>query len=151
MKITLEQIDELKKRANVGYKDAKEALEKFDGDLVEALAYLDGEKKIKSGNYNTSDLWSKCKKLISKGNRIKLKITKNEGTIISVPITLVIIFGLITFPLFAASMVLAIITGCKIRFIKENGMDCAINRHLEKVAVVVNETAQRVTEDFKKA
>lgn len=151
MKITLEMIDELKKRANVGYKDAKEALEKFDGDLVEALAYLDGEKKIKSGNCDSSVLWGKCKNLISKGNKIKLSITKKESTIINVPITLVAIGGIAVPPLFIGSMGLAILTGCRIRFNNENGKECSINKHLEKVAVVVNETVQNAAEDFNKA
>ena len=36
MKITIEMIDEVKKRSKVSYEDAKEALEKYDGNLVEA-------------------------------------------------------------------------------------------------------------------
>jgi hypothetical protein len=151
MKITLEQIDDLKRRANVGYKDAKEALEKFDGDLVEALAYLDGEKKIKSGNITGADVLSTCKNVVSKGNKIKLKITKNESTILNLPLTLVIIIGIITMPLTIASIVLAIFTGCKIRFIKENGESCSINKHIEKATIIVNETAQKVAEDIKNA
>lgn len=37
MSFNLNQIDELKKRANVSYEDAKDALEKCNGDLIEAL------------------------------------------------------------------------------------------------------------------
>jgi hypothetical protein len=151
MKVTLEQIDELRKRANVGYKEAKEALEMFDGDLVEALSYLDGEKKIKSDCINGSDIFGKIKGLISKGNKIKLKISKNEATIINVPITLVVIVGICVFPFLAASMILSIITGCKIRLVKENGEDCSINKHIEKVSNAVNNATQKVTEEFKKA
>lgn len=151
MKVTLEQIDELRKRANVGYKEAKEALEMFDGDLVDALAYLDGEKKTKTDCINGSDIFGKIKKLISKGNKIKLKISKNDITIINVPITLVIIVGIALFPFFVASMILSVVTGCKIRVVKDNGEDCFINKHIEKVSNVVNDAAQKVTEEIKKA
>jgi hypothetical protein len=151
MKITLEQIDELRKRSNVGYKEAKEALEKYDGDLVEALASLDEEKKIKSGSITGNDIYGTCKNIVSRGNKIKLKITKNDNTIINLPLTLVIIIGIITIPLFIGSMILAVFTGCKIRFVKENGEDCSINKHIEKAAIIVNETAQKVTEDIKNA
>ncbi len=37
MNVSLEQIDLLRKRANVSYEEAKEVLEKFDGDIIEAL------------------------------------------------------------------------------------------------------------------
>lgn len=45
MSISIEQIDLLRKRANVGYKEAKEALEKCNGDIVEALSYLEEQNK----------------------------------------------------------------------------------------------------------
>ena len=46
MKITLEQIDFLRERANVSYKEAKEALEQSEGDMVEALVMLEKQNKI---------------------------------------------------------------------------------------------------------
>ena len=150
MKVTLEQIDELRKRANVGFKEAKDALEMFDCDLVDALTYLEGQKKIKTDGTSGTDVIGKIKKLIAKGNKIKLKISKNDSTIINLPITLVIIVGIILFPFFVASMVLAVITSCKIRLVKDNGEDCCINKHIEKVSNVVNDAAQKVTDEFKK-
>ena len=47
MSINLEQIDELRKRANVSYEDAKNALEQSDGNLIDALVYLEKQNKIK--------------------------------------------------------------------------------------------------------
>ena len=41
MSVNLELIDELRKRANVSYEDARDALEKCNGDMVEALIYLE--------------------------------------------------------------------------------------------------------------
>lgn len=151
MKVTIEQIDELKKRANVGYKEAKEALEKFDGDLVEALAYLDGEKKIKSGCVNGSDVFETGKRIIRKGNKIKFNISKNNNTILNLPLTLVIIVGIAGMPFFIGAMALALITGCKIRFIKESGEDCSINKHIEKVSIVVNDVTQKVSSEIQNA
>ena len=46
MNVSLEQIDLLRKRANVSYEEAKEVLEKFDGDIIEALVYLEKNKKV---------------------------------------------------------------------------------------------------------
>ena len=46
--ITIEQVDKLKKRANISYEDAKAALEATEGDLLEAVIYLEREGKIKA-------------------------------------------------------------------------------------------------------
>ncbi len=41
MNITIEMMDELRKRIDVDYKQAKEALTLSGGDMVEALVYLE--------------------------------------------------------------------------------------------------------------
>ena len=46
MQITLEQVEILKEKAGLGYKDALELLEKTDGDLLKALALLEEEGKF---------------------------------------------------------------------------------------------------------
>ena len=50
MEITLEQIDLIMQRANVSYAEAKAALEKANGDILEALLLLEQGEKIKSNN-----------------------------------------------------------------------------------------------------
>ena len=54
--ITLEMVDKLKERANVSYEDAKAALEVTNGDLLEAMIYLEKQGKIQGPHmrsYNT--------------------------------------------------------------------------------------------------
>jgi len=54
--ITLEQVEKLKERANVSYEDARSALEYTDGDMLEAVIYLERQGKICSpemSSYNT--------------------------------------------------------------------------------------------------
>ena len=55
MNITLEQIDILRKRANVSYKEAKDALEKNNGNMVEALTYLEEQNRIKPEGIKIGD------------------------------------------------------------------------------------------------
>ena len=45
MKISLEAIDQLRMRANISYREAKELLEETGGDLIEALVYLEENSK----------------------------------------------------------------------------------------------------------
>lgn len=56
-KITIEQVEKLQQRANVSYEEAKEALEKCDGDILEALIMLEKEGKTAQtggGSYRTN-------------------------------------------------------------------------------------------------
>ncbi len=54
----LEQIEKLRERANVTYDEAKAALEAADGDLLEALIYLERQGKVDpphgGGSYSTA-------------------------------------------------------------------------------------------------
>jgi NACalpha-BTF3-like transcription factor len=46
MAVSLELIEILRERANISYEEAKEALEKCNNDVVEALIYLEKQDKI---------------------------------------------------------------------------------------------------------
>ena len=46
--VTLDQVEKLRKRANISYDEAKAALEDTDGDLLEAIINLEKENRIKS-------------------------------------------------------------------------------------------------------
>ncbi len=41
-----EKVEKLRQRANVSYEEAKEALDKSQGDLLDAMIYLEGQGKI---------------------------------------------------------------------------------------------------------
>lgn len=154
MTITLEQIDLLRKRANVNYKEAKEALEKFDGNIVEAIAYLEDQNKVRPEKTSVSDcgLFQKIKSIIAKGNKIKFVIAKNDTIILSLPLTLTVLIGFISLPFSIAALVLAIVTNCKIRIEKENGQECSsINNGIEKVSNAVTNVTNKVTEEIKNA
>lgn len=46
--ITIEQVERLRKKANVSYDEAKAALEACGGDLLDAMIYLERQGKVKS-------------------------------------------------------------------------------------------------------
>jgi len=71
----LNQIDELRKRANVSYSDAKEALEKCNGDMLDALVYLEKNNK---GQTAKQGLFDKISALLKKGSKKRLIIQKQE-------------------------------------------------------------------------
>ena len=49
----LEKVEKLRERANVSYEEAKEALEKSNGDLLDAIVYLERQGKVKAPEQTT--------------------------------------------------------------------------------------------------
>lgn len=49
---TLEQVEKLREKANVSYDEAKAALDACNGDLLEALIYLEKQGKVKAPEGN---------------------------------------------------------------------------------------------------
>lgn len=140
MKITLEQIDSLRKRANVSYQDAKEALEKYEGDIVEALVYLEKEKKVKASKKaeGRGDFWERIKGIIRKGNKTKLQIKNENRVVLNIPITLAIIITVFATHITILGLVIALLTKHKIRIEKANGGDIEVNKVFDKMASAVN-------------
>jgi len=54
--VTLDQVEKLRERANISYDEAKAALEKTDGDILEAIINLEEESRISApeGGYYSS-------------------------------------------------------------------------------------------------
>lgn len=131
MSISLEKIDLLKERANVSYTEAKEALERTNGDLVEALILLEKESKIKKSKKNFSEhldekgnnLSEEIKKFFRTMKTYSFKVTKSGKTYLDVPLILAIILGIVCMP---TSMVIAFIlfvTGFRFMMVKNDGTE----------------------------
>jgi len=134
MIITIEMIDELKKRANVSFENAKEALEKYNGNLLEALIYLEKHNKIKfTTTSEKNDFFDKVKELIRKGNNTRFIISKSERTVLNLSLTVTILIGAVTFHVSAIALIIGLITGYKFKFEKNNGEDMKVNKVLNKV------------------
>lgn len=145
----LELIDELRKRANVSYEIAKDALEKCNGDIVEALIYLEKQNKTKTEK-PSEGLLDKIIKLIKKGNATKFIIQKNENIILSLPVTLIVIITVIAPYVAIPGVILALITGCRLSLKDKNGEDIKdVNENLEKVSQAVDNAKSTIINDMK--
>ncbi len=136
MKITLEQIDLIRKRAKVSYNDAKDALEKCNSDTVEALIYLENNRKIKGQNVEhcTNKFTGFLKNLYRKSVKTRFIISKNNNIIINFTLLLTIILGIIiTPPVFLICIAIAFLTGHKIRLHREDGEDIDVNKVFDDI------------------
>ncbi len=149
MSISIDKIDILMERAQVGYKEAKDVLEKFDGNVVEALIYLENEEKTTTDTKHRSrdgraqmkeefsrtrtSFFDKVRKFIINLHKTKFIISKGEGTILNLPMTITTILVLMTVPFSLILLALGILTGYKISIVKPNGKNIKVSEALQFV------------------
>ena len=150
MSIRLENIDELRKRANVSYEDAKDALENCNDDIVEALIYLEKQNKIKpeQSAEQTSEFWTKVKNVIKKGNNTKLIIRKKDYTVLSLPVTAAVIISIFAPYITVVGILIALLTGHRIKFEGKNGECTQVNDTLNKVSDTIDTAKKKLAEDI---
>lgn len=142
----LDQIDELKKRANVSYGDAKEALEQCNGDLLEALIYLETRNKIKPEQQSCSFL-SKMKSLFHKGNQTSFIIRKKQRTVLDLSVTITALLAVCAPYIVIPVLLLALVTGHRMKFEGNNGEDIKVNSTLDKISAAVDSAKKKLTEE----
>ncbi len=124
MEISLEKIELVTDRTGVSYKEAKEALEKVEGNVVDAIIYLEEnmeETVDKTLNQRGKTLVDKIKKIIEKGNVSRIVIRKNGEVILNLPVNVGIIGGVFaTMPTIIA-VIAAFGTRCDIEIVKDSG------------------------------
>lgn len=134
MDISLENIDKVVKRTNVSYKEAKDALEKSNGDVIKAIIYI--EEQHKTWGENLTDkgekIIDKVKEILRKGNVTKIVVKKDNEIIMNIPITAGVIGTILSAPMALLGFTAAMLSKCKIEIIKEDGEVIDVNDLVEK-------------------
>ena len=123
MEITLEKIELVKDRTGVGYKEAKEALEKTEGSVVDAIILIEEtiDESIKETEKKNSQVLDAIKEAVRKGNVSRIVIKKDQEVIMNLPVSIGII-GSVLFPWAAiGGSIAALGTKCSIELVKEGG------------------------------
>lgn len=148
MSISLELIEKLKEKVNISYADAKEALEKCNGDLVDALIYVEKENKIKATpeENKSPGFWDTVKKWVKRCNDTRLVISKNTETVLNLSLTIFIILAIIATPFVFIALLLALFTGHRFR-LKATGCDeTNINKTFDDISTAASKVTDKVTE-----
>lgn len=159
MEIKLEQVDQVRQRTGVSYSKAKEALEKTDGNVLDAIILIEEEGKMffddinqECGDYSTQKsetidelkIW--LKDLINKGNVTRIKVKKDDEVIVDIPVNAGIAAGIIAVvipPLLAVLLVAAVVTKVTIEITKEDGTVEVVNKYVSKA---VNDAKDMATD-----
>lgn len=119
--ITLEKVDLLRERTGLSYREAKEALERSNGNVVEALIDLEGKKQTKwteEFSVKSTEVIDKVKELLHEGNINKIRVKSDGRTLVEIPVALGAI-GAIALPQLAALGVLvAVFKRCTIEVVR---------------------------------
>lgn len=133
MSINIEQIDLLRKRANVSYEEAKDALEKNNDDLVEALVYLEQKNKTKSfKNSSASGFMGKLKNLFNKSMEYKFLVYKESEVAVKLPLLVFILLLVLACPITIVALLISLFSGWKIKFMKK-GTEIKLDGVVEKI------------------
>lgn len=132
MDINLEKIELVKDRTGSTYAEAKEALERADGSVVDAIIYIEDrinkEFDDMSGNgFKDSPVFAKIKEIIEKGNIARIIIKKNGTIYVNFPLT-VGVLGVVLVPWgVIIGSIAALGTQCDIEFVDHSGKVTDIN------------------------
>jgi len=142
MEITLEKIELVRDRTGVSYKEAKEALERAEGSVVDAIIGIEesiGDKTRGKVGESSVRVVEKIKELVKKGNVSKIVIKKDDEVVLNLPINV----GLLGTVIAPWAMVLGVLaafgTKCVIEIVKEDGS-------IIDVSELTNETIGDVVE-----
>ncbi|NLL31058.1 MAG: DUF4342 domain-containing protein [Clostridiales bacterium] len=158
MSITLEKVDQVIERTGVSYAEAKEALELSNEDVVDAIIYIENQKKAekiksKEEKYETiEDLKNWFKELINKGNVTRIRVSKDGKEIVDVPVNAGIaagVIGVLIPPILAFVVIAAVVTKITIEITKADGTVEVVNKYITKTMEDIKDTATNVATKVK--
>lgn len=152
MNISIELIDEMRKRTNCSYQEAKELLEKHNGDMIEAIIDFErkqGPKSKHKNHHHEHNHGEKAKSLFNKGFKTRFIIEKDGSIILNISVNVLILGLLLTMPVIILDMIFFVVIylmGYKIRIRKEEGKEVDINEFVDDLSTKVKTAADKMTE-----
>lgn len=159
--ISIESMDKILQRLpKATYKQAKEALEKTNGNVVEAIIYLestydnlkDDTKKTSHEVFgkNTDEIKEQVLQLIKKSNVIRIIVEKNDKTVLNIPLTVGVV-GVIVGPMLSLlSLSAAVISKSKIKISNEDeGTVIDLGEFSEDKFQVIKDMVANTAKDMK--
>lgn len=125
MEINLEKIDLIRERTGVSYREAKEALEHNQGDVIDTLIELEDKTKTDTNwteefSVRSTEVIDKVKELIREGNINKIRI-KHEGRVLAeIPVALGAIGAVVLPQLAALGVLVAVFKRCTIEVVRQD-------------------------------
>ena len=151
--ISLESVDKVIERTGVTYGEAKEALEYTDGEILDAIIYLENKNnKDEKVTESVDEFKSWLKELIRKGNVSRIIIKKDDKTIVDVPVNAGVAVGVMSIimpAILAFGVIAAVATKITIEITRTDGSVEVVNKYISKAAIEVKEKATNFAESIR--
>lgn len=124
--ITLEKIDIVRERIGVSYREAKEILEKNNGNVIEALVDAENKKQnnwTEEFSVRSNEVMDKVKELIHEGNVNRIRIKNDGKTLVEIPVALGAIGAVVLPQLAALGVLVAVFKRCTIEVVRTGEED----------------------------
>lgn len=152
MEISLEKIELVKDRTGVNYKEAKDALIKAEGSVVDAIIMIEDEidiaPKSKAAD-QVSQMIENVKQLIHKGNVSKIVIRRDGEIILNIPVNLGIVGAVWLFWPTVVATIAALGMKCTIELIKDDGEVVSISEKAAETFGGVKENCSVIADDLR--
>ncbi len=152
MSISIDKIDLIMERAQVGYAAARDVLQKFDGNVVESLIYLEGSQQTRNYHEQVAaakaprvSFWCKLKKSLNRLHQTHFVLTKNKNTVLDLPLTVAGLLVMITLPFSFFLLLIAMVSGHRMTIRKPNGQKV----RMQEAVQFVDKQSQKVREAIK--
>lgn len=156
---TLKKIKLIMDRTKLSEDKAKELLDKYQGDVIEALIHYEREKEKNKNNFSEkiseSEFIAYIKELIKNGNVARIIIRKEETVLVNIPVNAGIVVGiamLLNPVLVVLGAATAVVTNLEVDIIKKDGSVEVVNKivknGVETGTKVVSEVGYELKEIF---
>ncbi|MDO4719129.1 MAG: DUF4342 domain-containing protein [Peptostreptococcaceae bacterium] len=139
--ITIEKVDQVVERTGVSYEEARDALNACEGDVIDAIIYLEKSQPsfTESINIKSRDLLETLKDFLKKGNVTKVIVERDGEVVLNLPVTVGAI-GLVLAPVVSILGIgTAIWAKFTVKIIKEDGEEIDVNKATEEKVAQMKE------------
>lgn len=152
MDISLEKVDIIRDRTGVSYKEAKEALEAANGNVVDALINIEeaGDKKwTETISVRGNEAVDKLKGIVKSGNVNRIRVKKDEYVILDIPVTAGAISAVVVPQLTAIGTAVALLSKCTIEVERPNKQTINVTEAITNTADDIASKIKNVADDLK--
>ena len=152
MDISLEKVDIIRDRTGVSYKEAKDALEAANGNVVDALINIEeeGDKRwTETISVKGSEAVDKLKGIVKSGNVNRIRVKKDEYVILDIPVTAGAISAVIIPQLTAIGAAVALLSKCTIEVERPNKQTINVTEAITNTADDIANKIKNVADDLK--
>lgn len=152
MDISLEKVDIIRDRTGVSYKEAKDALEAANGNVVDALINIEdaGDKRwTETISVKGNEAVDKLKGIVKSGNVNRIRVKKDDYVILDIPVTAGAISAVVVPQLTAIGTAVALLSKCTIEVERPNKQTINVTETITNTADDIANKIKNVAGDLR--